>query len=258
MSTTMSPIRRPTVYPESDGKLMAENTRQFDFITLIKGGLDIVFAAREDVFVAGDLLWYPEDGNNQLCAAPDAMVVFGRPKGVRSSYLQWLEDNIPPQVVFEVLSPSNFQPEMVLKRDFYSRHGVEEYFVYDPDRGLLSGYVRGPSGLELLPNAGGLTSSLLGVRMQLNGNDLELFGPDGRPFLNTIELDEAARLAEQRADIERKLAEAERQRAEAQQQRAEAQQQRAEAQQQRADNERERAERLAAKLRELGIDPSAL
>ena len=35
------------------------------------------------------------------------MVVFGRPKGRRGSYRQWEEDNIPPQVVFEILSPGN-------------------------------------------------------------------------------------------------------------------------------------------------------
>jgi Uma2 family endonuclease len=32
------------------------------------------------------------------------MVVFGRSKGDRGSYQQWKEDNIPPQVVFEILS----------------------------------------------------------------------------------------------------------------------------------------------------------
>jgi len=37
-------------------------------------------------------------------------------------------------VVFEVLSPSNTQQEMADKRAFYEEHGVEEYYVYDPDR----------------------------------------------------------------------------------------------------------------------------
>lgn len=244
MSTTMSPIRRPVVYPESDGKPMAENTRQFDFIALIKGGLDVVFADREDVFVAGDLFWYPEEGNNRVCTAPDAMVVFGRPKGARGSYLQWLEDGIAPQVVFEVLSPSNTPAEMLLKLEFYNRHGVEEYYVYDPDRGLLTGHTRGATGLQPLADANEWTSPLLGVRLRLSGVDLELFGPDGRRFLNVIELDQAARSAEQRAVVEKRLADAERQRAEVERQRAEV--------------EHERAERMALKLRELGVDPSAL
>ena len=71
------------------------------------GNLDEVFRDDPQVFVAGNLLWYPVEGDNKTRAAPDAMVVFGRPKGDRSSYLQWLEGNIAPQVVFEVLSPGN-------------------------------------------------------------------------------------------------------------------------------------------------------
>jgi Uma2 family endonuclease len=47
------------------------------------------------------------------------MVAFGRPKGYRGSYKQWEGDNIPPQVVFEVLSPGNSPAEMDLKFQFY-------------------------------------------------------------------------------------------------------------------------------------------
>ncbi len=237
MTTTLSPVKKPIVYPESDGLPMAENTRQFDYITLIKGGLDVVFADRADVFVAGDLFWYPVEGNNKLCTAPDTMVAFGRPKGPRRSYLQWQEDDIAPQVVFEVLSPGNRPAEMQAKFEFYDRYGVEEYYVYDPDRGLLTGYLRDGDHLQRIPNADGWTSPRLGVRMQLKEIDLELFGPDGRRFLNVVELDAAARAAEQNAGELRQRADAERKR---------------------ADAERQRADVLAAKLRELGVDPASL
>jgi Uma2 family endonuclease len=40
------------------------------------------------------------------------MVVFGRPKGDRGSYKQWEENNIIPQVVFEILCPGNRSQEM--------------------------------------------------------------------------------------------------------------------------------------------------
>lgn len=46
----------PIVYPESDGKPMADNTRQFRYIVTIQGGIAALFADRPDVFVAGDLL----------------------------------------------------------------------------------------------------------------------------------------------------------------------------------------------------------
>ncbi len=45
--------------PESDGQPMAENTEQYDWLVKIKENLEILFADREDVFIAGDLLWYP-------------------------------------------------------------------------------------------------------------------------------------------------------------------------------------------------------
>ncbi len=53
------------IYPESDGKPIADNTKQFRWIVKIKEGLEVMFADRPDVFVAGDLLWYREEGNNK-------------------------------------------------------------------------------------------------------------------------------------------------------------------------------------------------
>ena len=130
------------VYPDSDGKPMADNTRQFRWITTIKSNLDWLFANNADVFVAGDLLWYPVEGDNKTRQAPDVMVAFGRPKGERGSYQQWKEDNIPPQVVFEILSPGNTPTEMTRKLLFYDRYGVEEYSIYNPDKNDLCGCIR--------------------------------------------------------------------------------------------------------------------
>jgi len=52
-------------------------------------------------------------------------------KGKRKSYLQWKEDNIPPQVVFEILSDSNTEKKMQQKLEFYEEYGVEEYYIYN-------------------------------------------------------------------------------------------------------------------------------
>ena len=95
-------------YPENDGRPMADNTEQYEWIVKIKENLEVVFADDSNVFIAGDLLWYPvPDRRITGPVAPDVMVVFGRPKGRRDSYRQWEEDGIAPQVVFEILSPSN-------------------------------------------------------------------------------------------------------------------------------------------------------
>src|SRR3954453_12869512 len=92
------PPRPVIIYPDSDGQPMAENTRQYEWIVTIKGNLDILYLGREDVFVAGDLLWYPVEGDPAICTAPNTMVVFGSPKGHRGSYKQWEEGGIAPRV----------------------------------------------------------------------------------------------------------------------------------------------------------------
>ena len=69
-SATVIPKPKPIVYPETDGLPMAENTEQFDAIVAIKENIEIIFAENPQVFVAGDLFWYPEEGNNKLRVAP--------------------------------------------------------------------------------------------------------------------------------------------------------------------------------------------
>ncbi len=206
------------VYPDSDGQPMADNTRQFDYIVMIEGGLAALFADCPDVFVAGDLLWYPVEGSNTIRVAPDALVAFGRPPGYRGSYMQWREDGIAPQVVFEVLSPGNRPAEMKRKREFYQRYGVEEYYEYDPDRGQLRGWLRQNHQFEPIADMEGWVSPHLGVRFSMEGLDLVLYRPDGRRFETFLELEQRAETERQRAETERQRAETERQRAETERQ----------------------------------------
>jgi len=259
-------------YPESDGLPMAENTEQYEWLVKIKENLEILFAEREDVCVAGNLFWYPvPDRRIAGPVAPDVMVVFGRPKGKRGTYRQWEEADIPPQVVFEILSPANSRVEMTDKQRFYDAYGVEEYYVYDPDGNVLDIWQRRGPRLERMTHLNGWISPRLGVRFALTNQTLLLEYPDGRPFLNSVQLarqadtaraqaaaeQHRAEIERQRAESEWQRAETERQRAETERQRAESEWQRAETERQRADMERARAERLAARLRALGIDPNA-
>jgi Uma2 family endonuclease len=135
------------IYPESDGKPIAENTKQYEWIVTIKENLDNLLP---DAFVAADLFWYPVEGNPNAVQAPDIMVVKGRPKGHRRSYKQWQEAGIAPQIVFEILSSSNTWSEMARKLDFYYRHGVSEYYIYDPDQEELLGYTTQEGRLQLI------------------------------------------------------------------------------------------------------------
>lgn len=78
--------KQQVIYPESDGQPIADNTKQFRWIVTIQGGLEALFKYEPNVFVAGDLLWYPVEGDNTIRKAPDVMVVFGRPKGDHGFY----------------------------------------------------------------------------------------------------------------------------------------------------------------------------
>jgi Uma2 family endonuclease len=208
------------IYPDSDGKPMADNTQQFRWIVVIQQNLEWLFADHPDVFVAGDLLWYPIEGNNKICTAPDIFVALGRPKGNRGSYKQWEENNIAPQVVFEILSLSNRSTEMDKKLLFYDRHGVEEYYLYDPDTNDLSGWLRVEGYLDVIEPIADYVSPRLGIRFDLSGKELQIYRPDGDRFLSYTEI--ARQLGQER---------------------------------QRAEQAEERAARLAERLRQAGIDP---
>ncbi|NLF71041.1 MAG: Uma2 family endonuclease [Candidatus Anammoximicrobium sp.] len=223
MSTQIASRTRAEIqYPDSDGQPMADNTVQFRWIVRLQGGLDALFRDDPNVFVAGDLLWYPVEGNNTLRAAPDVMVVFGRPKGDRGSYRQWEEGDVAPQVVFEILSPGNRPAETIRKFRFYERFGVEEFYLFDPDTQLLEGWFREGGSLTEIEQVDGWTSPRLGVRFDLSRGELQVLRPDGRPLATYVEL--AAQAEQER---------------------------------QRAEQERQRNERLVAQLRAAGIEPAS-
>lgn len=218
------------IYPDSDGQPMSDNTKQYLWIVLIKEGIEWLFASDPNIFVAGDLLWYPVQGNNKIRIGPDVLVAFGRPKGHRDSYQQWKEDNTTPQVVFKVRSPGNRQTEMDEKLVFYDRYGVEEYYLYDPDKNDLSGWLRSGERLDVINLTSGWVSPRLGVRFELSDTELEIYHPDGQRFTTYVEM-------AQRAEQERL---------------------RAEQAQSLLEQERQRAERLAERLRAAGINPDEI
>lgn len=133
-----------------------------------------------------------------------------------------------PQVVWEVLSLNNTVREMREKRQFYRRHGADEYYELDPDTGLIEGWTRdGRRFADVdVDEMNGWVSPRLGVRFETGGAELVLYRPDGTRFPTFDELDRLATTERHRADEDMKRAEA-----------AEA-----------------KAARLLAKLREAGLD----
>ncbi|GGA36985.1 Uma2 family endonuclease [Okeania sp. KiyG1] len=237
----LSQTNSEIVYPDSDGQPMADNTIQFRWITVIHYNLAWLFKDNAEVFVAGDLLWYPVEKNNKLRQAPDVMVVFGVPKGDRGSYQQWKENNIAPQVVFEILSPGNTPKEMERKLLFYDRYGVEEYYLYDPQKNSLTGWLRSELFLERIDEINGFVSPRLGIRFELTAETLMLYRPDDQPFTDYIEVQQQLEATENRAlESENRALEAESRALEAES---------------RATVAEERTKRLEQLLREAGIDP---
>ncbi|MEM7533404.1 MAG: Uma2 family endonuclease [Chloroflexota bacterium] len=249
------------LYPDDNGEPLSDNTKQFEKIMRAAGNFMHMTADDPNIFVAGNLLWYPvkkkHQHDNPETAAPDVMIVFGRPKGYRGSYMQWNEDNIPPQIVFEIWSPSNYEPERKKKLKFYEKYGVEEYYAIDPDKGEVKGYLRKGDVLEEIPEMHGFRSPLLDFEIRVEDGDVTLWHPDGTPFSDISELlqenkeERTARLlAEHRAAVETRRAEGEARRAEEEARRAEEEARRAEEEARRAEEEARRAEEEARRAEE--------
>jgi Uma2 family endonuclease len=117
---------------------------------------------------------------------------------------------------------------MIRKSFFYEHHGVEEYYIYDPFSFDFDVWLRANGHMEQIIVQGDWKSPLLGVRFVPHTDaELEVYYPDGRPFVSMTEL---ARL---RTEAEARAATAEKER----------------------DAERTTREKLAAQLRALGIEP---
>ena len=232
-------------YESCDDQPIANSPLQFTWIVMLYTHLAAQYRDDANTFVAGDHLIYPTEGENKTRQAPDVYVAFGRPKGDRPSYKVWEEGGVFPQVVFEVWSPSNRYNEMQDKFAFYEKYGAEEYYILYPEFPMFAeAYRREGTNLVRVAEVNGYVSPRTGLRFSLAPDELTLFGRDDRPLRTAEEL-AAEREAAERA-------------AQEQQKRAEAESQRAEEERKKAKAEAQRADKLAAKLRELGVDPDSV
>ena len=207
---------QPVIYPESDGKPMAETDIHRQEMMDTIATLTEYFRERADVYVAGNLLLYYKEGYPRKSVAPDVFVVYGIERKLRRTYKLW-EERVAPHVVFEISSASTRQDDLGHKRQLYARLGVAEYFLYDP----LGEYLQPPlQGLRLhegiyapIPTEadGSLVSQVLGMRVTIEADRLRLVeASSGARLLRPAEVAEARRLAEQQAQTEqqaRQLAE---------------------------------------------------
>ncbi|MDH4137165.1 MAG: Uma2 family endonuclease [Anaerolineae bacterium] len=203
-------LRPPIYYPESDGEPMAEtDTHRKQMVYLIEA-LDDYF--RDDqVYVAGNLFLYYEEGDIHQVVAPDVFVVKGVPKGDRRTYKLWEEDDKGPQVVFEVTSRRTRKEDLGPKKGTYEMLGVREYFLFDP----LGEYLEPPLVGYWLEEGGyrreageRLVSEVLGLELRVEGGRLWLYDPEtGEKLLSPLEAQSARRAeAAARREAEEELA----------------------------------------------------
>ncbi|MCP4112115.1 MAG: hypothetical protein GY749_42405, partial [Desulfobacteraceae bacterium] len=185
--------------------------------------------------------------------APDISIVRDvedpeKPRG--SFYVP--EEGVRPFFVLEMVSPRYRRPDTVDKPVIYRKAGVSEYIIADP--GLkknkisytVKGYrLIGNRYVEAGPDPQGrIYSRTTDVWVGTNESRDRLVIYDGRTDEPILPDEERAEAAETRAEHAETRAEQEKTRAESEKNRAE--------------QEKQRADILAAKLRELGIDPGSL
>ncbi len=219
---SMSMVDDPAAvhYPDSDGEPMAENARQALIIRTLILGFERLYAGRADVWVGGDCFWYPVEGDPRTVTAPDVIVVAGLPAPIDvntlGSYRQW-EHSPAPLLVVEVLSPSNTAADLIRKLAFYDQYGVREYWLFDPDNGLLQVYWRdGEVMAAALHPEAGWVSPATGVHLRVVNGELVASDPGGgRAWRSPLAEAERADAEARRADAEARRADAEAERARA-------------------------------------------
>jgi len=177
------------------------------------------------------------------------------------SYFVW-EFGKVPDVVIEIVS-NRKGGEREEKQRRYEQMHVPYYVVYDPMRlvqeeelvvfeWMPGGYRRRAD--TMLPDVGLGLQVWEGVFEGTRSRWLRWCDLEGRLIPTAAEQAQAER---RRAREERRRAEEAEQRAKEERRRAEAERRRAEEAERQAEEERRRAERLAARLRELGIEPES-
>lgn len=204
-----APTETADLYPESDGKPMAETERHFRELLKNFNRLENHFAHIPDVYVLGDMMMYYEEGNPRKSISPDIFVAFGIGKKERRIYKIW-EEGKPPDFVLEFASKGTYRNDLTGKVQLYAEIGIREYFLYDVDRRylptpLMGFRLMGDAYVEIPALAnGGIPAATLGLEFHLLDNSFDIYDLEAEEWLNTAA--EAAQVraegAEERANQE--------------------------------------------------------
>jgi Uma2 family endonuclease len=215
-------------------------------LLLLMTCLDWLWKDQTDYFAAGNLTIYysPERQKSKNFKGPDFFVVLNTERKPRKSWVVWEEGGKYPNVIIELLSLSTATVDRTTKKEIYQDiFRTPEYFWFSPDTLEFQGFHIVDGEYEgLQPNEQGrLWSKQLQLFLGIHEQKLRFFSPEG-----------------ELVPTPKESAQTEKQQREVTQQQLEATQQQLEAERQQKETERQQKEKLAAKLRELGIDPETL
>ena len=214
-------------YPTSDGRPLGETDVHREQIVDLIQSFQHFFRERSDVYVSGNLLMFYEPGNRRKHRSPDVLVALGVPARQRDYYKIW-EEGKPPDLVFEITSASTRSEDLGEKKGLYAFLGIKEYVIFDPLKEYLEPRLKlyRLAGGEYVPVAGRLTLETVGLVLEVVEEKLRL-----RDTVTGELLPTAVERADDAEELVRKAREE-------------------------ARLDRERAERLAERLRQLGVDDS--
>lgn len=176
-----------TIYPESDGKPMAETDVHRNLLADLVFTLDNYFQSQSNVYVSGNLLIYYVEGNPAKSFAPDVFVVRGVAKGQRRIYKLW-EEGVAPQIIIELTSRKTWREDLQTKWRLYEELGVQEYFIFDPEYDYLDdpliGYrLENGRYIDLEIKDRRVKSEVLALDFVDTGETLRLLDPVNQYFL---------------------------------------------------------------------------
>jgi Uma2 family endonuclease len=255
-SNTLADISEEIIFPPSDlysDEPPVETELHLEQIMLLIKSLKWLWKERTDFYAVGNLSIYYSPHQKKLkdVRGPDFFVVLGTERKTRKSWVVWEENGKYPNLIVEILSPTTAKTDREIKKELYQDiFRTPEYFWFDPYSLEFAGfYLIHGKYQPVEPNENGhLWSQELGLYLGIVQGLLRYFTSTGS-LVPTPE--ESAEFEAQRATIEA-------QRATIEAQRAAIETQRAAIEAQRAAMFDEKSQRLAAKLRELNIDPDTI
>lgn len=198
-----------------------ESSLHYMQLLLLVTCLEWLWRERTDFFIGANLTIYfsRQQLRNRDFRGPDFFLVKQTQKRPRNAWVVWEEDGKYPNLIIELLSTSTATTDRTLKKDLYQeRFRTPEYFWFSPDTLEFEGFRLMGRYQEITPNAQGWRwSEELGLYLGVEQGQLRYFTSEG----DKIPTPEEVALQERQ---EKELAQ-------------------------------QQAQRLAQRLRSLGIDP---